>query len=108
MSFNTEQGSFGGSPTPHLFTFQSDQTVRQLSQHPTPSVRVPSPPPFNIAMANHDEILVEIYNQIHLVWADIADLSHDLDQEVQAQTRAEQSGQNQFANLMGEVGSIEA
>ena len=84
MSFNTEQAGFGGSPTPLLFAFQSDQTVRQLSQHPTPPIRVPSPPPFNIAMANHNEILVEIYNQIHLVRADIANLSHNLDQEVQA------------------------
>ena len=111
---NPEQSAFGGG-TPAPFVFADDHTItaRPLS----PSTRAPSrvasraptpaPGPFNINTATDMEILVEIYSQILLIRADVANLTYEFQQEVQARTRAQQDGQNQFNNLVGDIGVID-
>ena len=112
---NTEQAAFGGD-TPAPFLFSSDDTVTTRAQ--TPSTRAPSqaasqapsctrtPGPFNINTTTDMEILIELYNQIHLIHTEVVDLTFDLHQETAARTRAEQNGQNQFNGLVADIGKI--
>ena len=100
---NSEQLAFGGmSPGPSTFAFTSEPTIRA----PTPAI-CPSSPTFDIDTASNNAILKEIYNQIYLIQADISNLTHDIDDERQAQQHLEASGQTQFNNLIGDIGAID-
>ena len=104
---NPERSAFGGE-TPAPFLVSSDETV--TARPATPSTRAPSraqtPGPFDINTATDMEILIELYNQIHLIQTEVADLTFDLHQETAARTRAEQKGQNQFNGLVADIGEI--
>ena len=100
---NSEQLAFGGmSQAPHTFAFTSEPTIRA----PTPATCPPSPA-FDIDTASNNAILKEIYNQIYLIWADISDLTHDIDDERQAWQCLEASGQTQFNSLVSDIGTID-
>ena len=104
---NPERSAFGRE-TPAPFLFSSDETV--TARPATPRTRAPSraqtPGPFDINTATDMEILIELYNQIHLIRTEVADLTFDLHQETAARTRAEQNGQNQFNGLVADIGEI--
>ena len=61
-----KQAAFQGfaSPAPPTFEFSLEPTTRQ----PTPGPRASSPvtPHFNITTATERDILIEVWNQIHL------------------------------------------
>ena len=83
-----EQTTFGGfsSPAPFTREFLSEPTItmpRIISRAPS-QVASPVPARFDVNTATNRDILIELWNQIHLIQADLLDLTNKVDDERQS------------------------
>ena len=81
----SKRTTFGGFASPAPFTSEllSEPTITLPQTSSRAPSRAPSPgiPHFNVTTATERDILMEIWNQIHLIQADIVDLSNEIDDE---------------------------